>query len=63
LILLVFSDADFAGFGIDRKSTSDTCHFLESSLVYWSSYKQSSIAQSTTEIEYVVVASSCSQIL
>jgi hypothetical protein len=24
-----FSDADFAGCGIDRKSTSGTCHFLD----------------------------------
>jgi hypothetical protein len=31
-----FLDADFAGCGIDRKITSDTCHFLESSLVCWS---------------------------
>jgi hypothetical protein len=62
LDLVGFSDADFAGCGIDRKSTSRTCHFLGSSLVCWSSRKQSSFAQSTTEAEYVVVASCCSQI-
>jgi hypothetical protein len=39
LDLIGFSDADFAGCGIDRKSTSVTCHFLESSLVCWSSRK------------------------
>jgi hypothetical protein len=33
LDLVGFSDADFAGCGIDRKSTSVTCHFLGSSLV------------------------------
>ena len=33
LDLVGFSDADFAGCGIDRKSTSGTCHFLGSSLV------------------------------
>jgi hypothetical protein len=32
-------DADFAGCGIDRKSTSGTCHFLGSSLACWSSQK------------------------
>jgi hypothetical protein len=63
LDLVGFSDADFAGCGIDRKSTSGTCHFLGSSLVCWSSRKQSSIAQSTTEVEYVAAASCCSQIL
>jgi hypothetical protein len=44
LDLVGFSDADFAGCGIDRKSTSGTCHFLGSSLVCRSSRKQSSVA-------------------
>jgi hypothetical protein len=32
LDLVGFSDTDFTGCGIDRTSTSDTCHFLGSSL-------------------------------
>jgi hypothetical protein len=56
LDLVGFFDADFAGCRIDQKSTSDTCHFFESSLVFWSSRKQTSVAQSTTEAEYVAVA-------
>jgi hypothetical protein len=56
LDLVGFSDADFVGCGIDRKSTSGTCHFLGSSLVCWSSQKQSSVAQSTTKVEYVAAA-------
>jgi hypothetical protein len=56
LDLVGFSDADFAGCWIDRKSTSGTCHFLGSSLVCWSSRKQSSVAQFTTEAEYVAAA-------
>jgi hypothetical protein len=51
------------GCGIDRKSTSGTCHFHGSSFVCWSTHKQSSVAQSTTEAEYVATASCCSQIL
>jgi hypothetical protein len=39
LDLVGFSDADFAGCGIDRKSTSGTCHFLGSSFVCGSSRK------------------------
>jgi hypothetical protein len=51
LALLGFSDADFAGCRLDKKSTTRTCQFLGSSLVSWSSRKQSSVAQSTTEAE------------
>jgi hypothetical protein len=56
LDLVGFFDAYFVGYGIDRNRTSDTCHFLESSLVCWSARKQSSIAQFTTEAEYVTAA-------
>ncbi|WVZ97197.1 hypothetical protein U9M48_042750 [Paspalum notatum var. saurae] len=42
-------DADHAGCRIDRKSTSGTCQFLGTSLVYWSSRKQASVSLSTTE--------------
>jgi hypothetical protein len=54
LDLVGFSDVDFAGCGIDRKSTSGTCHFLGSS------QKQSSVAQSTVKAEYVAATSCCS---
>jgi hypothetical protein len=63
LALHGFSNADFAGCRLDRKSTSGTCQFLGSSLVSWSSHKQSSVAQSTTEVEYVAAISCCSQLL
>ena len=61
--LRAYSDADFAGCRIDRKSTSGTCQFIGTSLVSWSSRKQSGVAQSTAEAEYVAAASCCSQIL
>jgi hypothetical protein len=63
LALHGFSDADFVGCRLDGKSTYGTCQFLGSSLVSWSSHKQSSVAQSTTEAEYVDAASCCSQLL
>jgi hypothetical protein len=56
LDLVGFSDADFVGCGIDRKSTSGTCYFLGSSLVCWSSQKQCSVAQYTTKVEYVATS-------
>jgi hypothetical protein len=39
LDLVGFSDSNFVGYEIDRKSTSGTCHFLGSSLVCWSARK------------------------
>jgi hypothetical protein len=39
LDLIGFSYADFACYGIDRKRTSGTCHFLGSYLFCWSSQK------------------------
>jgi hypothetical protein len=63
LALHGFSDVDFGGCQLNSKSTSGTCQFLGSSLVSWSSRKQSSVAESTTEAEYVATASCCSQLL
>ncbi|RVW35392.1 hypothetical protein CK203_077069 [Vitis vinifera] len=51
--LIGFSDADFAGCRVERKSTSDTCHFLGHSLVSWHSKKQNSVALSTAEAECI----------
>ncbi|KAG5532106.1 hypothetical protein RHGRI_026652 [Rhododendron griersonianum] len=61
--LIGYSDADFAGCSIDRKSTSGTCQFLGHSLVSWFSKKQHSVALSTAEAEYFAVGSCCAQIL
>jgi hypothetical protein len=63
LLLHGFSDVDFAGCQSDRKSTSGTCYFLGSSLVSWSCLKQSSLAQSTIEADYVAATSCFSQLL
>jgi hypothetical protein len=57
LVLVIFLDL------LDRKSTSGTCHFLGSSLVYWSSQKQFFVAQSIIGAEYVATASCYSQIV
>jgi hypothetical protein len=62
-ILIGFSDSDFAGSLVDRKSTSGACHFLGRSLVSWSSKKQNSVALSTAEAVYIAVDSCCIQIL
>ena len=61
--LIGYSDADFAGCKVERKSTSDTCHFLGHSLVSWHSKKQNLVALSTTEAEYIAAGLYCAQIL
>ena len=61
--LIGYSDSDFAGCKLDRKSTSGTCHLLGSSLISWHSKKQICVALSTTEAEYIAVGSCCAQIL
>jgi hypothetical protein len=58
-----YSDSDYAGCKVDRKSTSGTCHFLERSLVSWSSEKQTSVALSTAEAKYVAAKQCCAQLL
>jgi hypothetical protein len=61
--LIGYSDSDYAGCKVDRKSTSRTCQFLGRSLVSWSSKKQTSVALSTDEAEYVVVGQCHVQLL
>jgi hypothetical protein len=61
--LIGYSDVDWAGYKIDRKSTSGTCQFLGRSLVSRASKKQNSVALSTVEAEYIVVGHCCAQLL
>jgi hypothetical protein len=61
--LIGYSDADYAGCKIDRKSTSETCQFLRRSLVSWASKKQHSVALSTAEAEYIAAGHCCAQLI
>jgi hypothetical protein len=61
--LIGYSDADWAGCKIDRKSTSGSCQFLWRSLVSWASKKQNSVALSTAEAEYIAAGHFCAQLL
>jgi len=55
-----YSDADYAGDKVERKSTSRGCHFMKGNLISWMSKKQGTIALSTTEAEYISAAQCCS---
>jgi len=60
--LIGYSNSDYAGCKVERRSTSGTCQLLRGSLVSWSSKKQNSVALSTTEAEYIAADSCCAQI-
>ena len=58
-----YTDEDWAGSISDRKSTSGGCYSMGSAMISWFSRKQSSVALSTTEAEYIAVFStSCEAI-
>jgi hypothetical protein len=60
--LIGYSDADYAGCKMDRKSTSETCQFLDRSLVCWPSKKQNYVALSTVKAEYIAAGSCCAEL-
>jgi hypothetical protein len=61
--LLAYTDSDYGGANLDRKSTSGGCQFLGERLVSWQCKKQSTVSTSTAEAEYVAAASCCAQVL
>ncbi|GJZ54173.1 putative ribonuclease H-like domain-containing protein [Tanacetum coccineum] len=61
--LEAFSDSDYGGASLDRKSTTGGCQFLGRRLISWQCKKQTIVANSTTEAEYVAAANCCGQVL
>ncbi|GJR87532.1 putative ribonuclease H-like domain-containing protein [Tanacetum coccineum] len=57
--LEAFFDSDYAGASLDRKSTTGGCQFLSKRLISWQCKKQTIVANSTTEAEYVAAANCC----
>ncbi|GJT74973.1 putative ribonuclease H-like domain-containing protein [Tanacetum coccineum] len=55
--LEVYTDSDYAGASLDRKSTTEGCQFLGRRFISWQCKKQTIVVNSTTEAEYVVAAS------
>ncbi|GJW75164.1 putative ribonuclease H-like domain-containing protein [Tanacetum coccineum] len=61
--LEAYSDSDYGGASLDRKSTTGGCQFLGRRLISWQCKKQTIMANSTTEAEYVAAANCCGQVL
>nr|GEU53343.1 putative reverse transcriptase, RNA-dependent DNA polymerase [Tanacetum cinerariifolium] len=60
--LEAYSNSDYAGASLDRKSTTGGCQILGKRLISWHCKKQTIVANFTTEAEYVA-ASCCGQVI
>ncbi|GJT45392.1 hypothetical protein Tco_0954107 [Tanacetum coccineum] len=60
---IVYADSNHAGDYVDRKSTSGVCTFMGCCLTSWFAKKQTALAISMTETEYVSAGKVCQQAL
>ncbi|GKD33141.1 hypothetical protein Tco_1248650 [Tanacetum coccineum] len=60
---IVYADSDHAGDYVDRKSISGVCTFMRCCLTCWFAKKQTALAISKTEAEYVSAGKACQQAL
>jgi len=60
--IIGYSGSDWGGDLDDRKSTSGHCFMIGKTVCLWSSKKQSIVALSTCEAEYVAAASACQSV-
>uniref|UniRef100_A0A2N9E2R4 Integrase catalytic domain-containing protein n=1 Tax=Fagus sylvatica TaxID=28930 RepID=A0A2N9E2R4_FAGSY len=56
LRLTAFTDSDWAGNPVDRRSTTGFLIFLGNNLLTWASKKQPTVSRSSTEVEYRALA-------
>ena len=59
--IIAYSDADWAGCPVTRRSTSGYCVFLGNNLLSWSSKRQHTISRSSAEAEYRGVANAVAE--
>ncbi|GJV98896.1 putative ribonuclease H-like domain-containing protein [Tanacetum coccineum] len=61
--LVAYTDSDYAGASLDRKSITGGCQFLGYRLISWQCKKQTVVVNSTTKVEYVAASCCCGQVL
>ncbi|GJZ49262.1 putative ribonuclease H-like domain-containing protein [Tanacetum coccineum] len=61
--LVAYTDSDYAGASLDRKSTIRGCQFLGCRLISWQCKKQTMVANSTTKAEYIAASDCYGQVL
>ncbi|GKD04485.1 hypothetical protein Tco_1179459 [Tanacetum coccineum] len=61
--LVAYTDSDYAGASLDRKSATRGFQFLGCILILWQCKKQTVVADSTTEAEYIVASNCCGHVL
>ncbi|GKC18703.1 putative ribonuclease H-like domain-containing protein, partial [Tanacetum coccineum] len=61
--LEAYTDSDYAGASLDKKSTTGGCQFLGSRLISWQCKMQTVVANFTTEAEYVAASNCYGQVL
>ena len=63
IALAIYTDADFAGSPLDRRSTTCYCTFIGGNLVSWRSKKQKVVARSSSEAEFRAMAAGVCELL
>nr|GFA42272.1 uncharacterized mitochondrial protein AtMg00810-like [Tanacetum cinerariifolium] len=61
--LVAYTDSDYAGASLDRRSTTGGCQFLGCRLISWQCKKQIVVANPTTKTAYVAALSCYGQVL
>ncbi|KAI3795248.1 hypothetical protein L1987_37897 [Smallanthus sonchifolius] len=61
--LYAYTDNDYGGCNLDKKSTSGGCQFLGGRLISWQCKKQTCVSTSTAEAEYIAASSCCAQVI
>ncbi|KAI3797827.1 hypothetical protein L1987_33091 [Smallanthus sonchifolius] len=61
--MYAYTDSDYGGCNMDKKSTSGGCQFLGGRLISWQCKKQTCVSTSIVEAEYIAASSCCAQVI